>query len=121
MSVAVRVDVRAFENDSAGTAMLNADWSLRVPHTALCYRRGSPSSPNPLPARAATRRWLRSTRPSPGSHRSSRRHRHDADVVESGQVLARATTIAARISLLLCLAASLATACGRGRLVNAGR
>ena len=40
MSVAVRVDVRAFENDSAGTAMLNADWSLRVPTSGAVLSQG---------------------------------------------------------------------------------
>jgi uncharacterized lipoprotein YmbA len=40
MDVAVRVDVRAFENDAAGTAMLTADWALRAPTSGAVVAQG---------------------------------------------------------------------------------
>lgn len=40
MDIAVRVDVRTFENDTAGTAMLTADWTLRAPATGATVSQG---------------------------------------------------------------------------------
>lgn len=40
LDIAVRVDVRSFENDGAGTAMLAADWSLRTPASGATLSQG---------------------------------------------------------------------------------
>ena len=40
IDVAVRVDVRAFETDAAGTAMLTADWNLRNPASGTVVSQG---------------------------------------------------------------------------------
>ncbi len=40
LDAAVRVDVRAFETDAAGTAMLTADWSIREPESGAVVAQG---------------------------------------------------------------------------------
>jgi uncharacterized lipoprotein YmbA len=40
IDIAVRLDVRAFETDTAGTAMLTADWSLRQPTPGTVVSQG---------------------------------------------------------------------------------